>query len=259
MGHERVGSLPQTQRWRAVVEHMAGGDASPERTLELADLTIGNVRRRFEGLADEDSIQAAFKLLVALPVASRSTSPEQALEAAFGIRLDDQPSPLALAKAFQHSLPLFPTTEKADLAAKALADALCQFTADPKFTQGHLFGTTHWDTWRQADTAAGFCDLSRLYFSNLTERYLRYFLDREASAALGDPIRVAEFRDQLRATVDAVSQHAFETSKITQSFAAGWFQKNAKQGMPRPAQIRAFLSFALHKIREELRREAEHA
>ena len=59
----------------------------------------------------------------------------------------------------------------------------------------------------------------------------------------------------LRATVDGVSRHAFETSRITQSYAAGWFQKHAKEGMPSEGQIQKFLSFALHKIREELRRE----
>jgi hypothetical protein len=257
MGHERIGALPRTQRWRALVEHMAGSDASPEKTLELAELTLRNVRRRFEGLANDDSIQSAFRFLIALPVASRSPNPGQVLETDIGIHIDEQPSAFILAKAFQQSLPLFPNTEKEDLATKALADALSQFYADPKFKQDSLFETTPWDTWRHVDTGAGFCDLARLYFSNLTERYLRYFLDREASAAFGDPAHVLEFRSQLRTTVDAISQHAFETSKIAHSFAAGWFQKNAKKGMPTRSEIRGFLSFALHKIREELRREGE--
>jgi hypothetical protein len=259
MGHERIGALPRTLRWRAIVGHISGAAISEDVTIELADLTLSNVRRRFEGLADEDSIQGAFRFLIALAVASRSSAPNDALEQGFGIHVDDQPSPLALAKAFQLSLDGYPNSEKSDLAAKALADALAQFSRDPRFTQGQLFGASPWDTWREADTGAGFCDLSRLYFSNLTERYLRYFLDREASALLGDPQRVTDFRQQLRATVDSISRHAFETSKITQSYAAGWFQKNAKAGMPSSTEIRGFLSFALHKIREELRREAGSA
>lgn len=259
MGHERIGALPRTLRWRAVVDRISGADVSAEVTLELADHTLSNVRRRFERLADDDSIHAAFRFLIALAVASRSNHPNDALQKDFGIHVGDQPSPLALAKAFQLSLDGYPNSEKSDLAAKALADALAQFSCNPKFTQGRLFGATPWDTWREADTAAGFCDLSRLYFSNLTERYLRYFLDREASALLGDPQRVTDFRQQLHAAVDSISRHAFETSKITQSYAAGWFQKNAKAGMPSATAIRSFLSFALHKIREELRREAGNA
>jgi hypothetical protein len=163
---------------------------------------------------------------------------------------------LALAKAFQASLEELPHSERSDLAAKALADALSQYALEPRFRQTSMFGTTPWDTWRDADTGAGFCELSRLYFSNLTERYLRYFLDREASAALGDPALVTDLRDHLRSTVDSISRRAFETAKIMQSFAAGWFQKHAKGGMPPKSEIRAFLSYALQKIREELRREA---
>lgn len=260
MGHERIGSLPRTIKWRAVVDQISGAERSSELTAELADTTLNNVRRQFERLADDDCVQAAFRFLLALPLASRSPLPDDFLETKFSIRVDGQPSPLALAKAFHASLALeeVPRSETADLAAKALGDALSQFSMEPKFRQENLFGTVPWDMWRGADTGAGFCDLSRLYFSNLTERYLRYFLDREASAILGDPQRVSDFRQHLHSTVDSISRHAFETSKITQSFAAGWFQKNARTGMPSTPDIRDFLSFALHKIREELRREAGH-
>lgn len=256
MGHERVGSLPRSARWIAVVGRIAGAEVSPEEATELADATLTNVRRRFEGLADEEAVQAAFRFLVALPLATRSPDPSATLLSGCGVGIGAPPSPLALTKAFQASLEQLPHSERSDLAAKALADALSQYALDPRFKQTTIFGGSPWDTWREADSAAGFCELSRLYFSNLTERYLRYFLDREASAALGDPERVAEFRAQLRTTIDSISRHAFETSKITQSFAAGWFQRHAKTGMPSQASMRGFLSHSLHKIREELRREA---
>jgi hypothetical protein len=256
MGHERIGSLPRTQRWRTVVDRIASVGLTSEGAAQLADLTINNVRRRFEGLADDNTVQAAFHFLLALPLASRSSQPNETLERSFGITLADQPTPLALVKAFHQLLNGFANSERSDLAAKALADTVAQYTDNPKFNQSYLFETTQWDAWREADTAAGFCNLSRLYFSNLTERYLRYYLDREASAMLETPERVIDFRLRLKTTVDSISQHAFETSKITQSFAAGWFQKNAKVGMPRASEIRNFLSFALHKMREELRREA---
>src|SRR5262249_43776244 len=166
-----------------------------------------------------------------------------------GVALDELPTPLALAKAFNKTLSAYPHPERSDLAAKALADALGQFALAPKFKQESLFETTPWDTWRTARSASAFCELSRLYLAKLTERYLRYFLDREAASVLATPERVASFRARLRSTVDEVSQHAFETSKIAQSFAAGWFEKNTKRGMPHPREVRSFLSYAFHKIR----------
>lgn len=57
--------------------------------------------------------------------------------------------------------------------------------------------------------------------------------------------------------VDDVSRHAFETAKIMQSFAAGWFNKHAKEGLPTNASMRGFLRLALGKLREELRREGQ--
>jgi hypothetical protein len=257
MGHERLGVLPRSIRWRAVVGQISEADVSVEASTQLAELTLKNVRKQYLGLAETEGVYDAIRFLLALPISTRTGQPAKALRDDFGIELDDPPLPLALARAFQKSLRGFARTEHEDLASKALGDALAKFASLPRFGQTSFLAPSPWDTWRDADSAAGFCELSRLYFANLTERYLRYFLDREASAVLGDPGRVTAFRSQLGGAIDSVSRHAFETSKITQSFAAGWFQKSAKGGMPSRRDIRAFLSFALHKIREELRREVE--
>jgi len=257
MGHERLGVLPRSIRWRAVVGQISDADASAEASAQLADLTLKNVRKQFDSLAANEGVYDAFRFLLALPISARAAEPAKALLDDFGITLDGPPSPLTLARAFQNALRGFARTEHEDLSAKALGDAVSKFVSSTRFGQTSLLPTTPWDPWRDADSGAGFCELSRLYFSSLTERYLRYYLDREASDVLADPERVTAFRTHLRNAIDNVSRHAFETSKITQSFAAGWFQKRAKAGMPSPREIRSFLSFALHKIRDELRREVE--
>jgi hypothetical protein len=109
--------------------------------------------------------------------------------------------------------------------------------------------------WGRASNGAGFCELSRLFFAKFTERYLNYFLEREASAALPTIEDRQRFREQLRQHVDQVSQHAFEKAKITQSFAAGWYNRHARRGRPSRLEVERFLSIAFGKIREELLRE----
>jgi hypothetical protein len=111
------------------------------------------------------------------------------------------------------------------------------------------------DAWRQAGDGRGFCELSRLFFAKLTERYLRYFLERESTAALGRTDHAEAFRDAVADHLDHVSRHAFETSKITQSFAAGWFNAHARTGLPPDDEIRRFLAQTAGKLREELLRE----
>ena len=63
------------------------------------------------------------------------------------------------------------------------------------------------------------------------------------------------FAAELRSHVNAISHHAFETSKIAQSFAAGWYNNHIKNKTPSDREIQAFLSTAFGKIREELQRE----
>ena len=62
---------------------------------------------------------------------------------------------------------------------------------------------------------------------------------------------------QLREHIDGVSRFAFETSRITQSFAAGWFNNHARDRYPSKDESRGFLSLAFGKLREELKREAD--
>jgi hypothetical protein len=123
--------------------------------------------------------------------------------------------------------------------------------------QGYLFGSSDEavNVWKKAANGAGFCELSRLFFAKFTERYLNYFLEREASAALPTIEDRERFREQLRQHVDQISQHAFETAKITQSFAAGWYNRHARRGRPSQREVERFLSIAFGKIREELLRE----
>jgi hypothetical protein len=150
-------------------------------------------------------------------------------------------------------------TEYGQLAVAAAADALSSWLREHRTSQIPLFqpSTEFYDSCRGLGSGAGFCELSRLYFAKLTERYLNYFLDRAASASLPDLRRRAHFQREMRSHITEVSQHAFETAKITQSFAAGWFTKNTREGLPGAEQIAQFLSLAFGKLRDELRREEE--
>jgi hypothetical protein len=85
---------------------------------------------------------------------------------------------------------------------------------------------------------------------------LKYFLHREASAQL----TTVEARDAFEASLDLhvedISRHAFEATKITQSFAAGWYNAHARRARPDKQELDRFLSFAMGKLRQELLRES---
>jgi hypothetical protein len=258
MGHERVGLLPKTQKWREIVADIAALGA----TMDVGGVvrqTVDNIRDRFGDMERDPSLLAAFKFLVALSVSSRSPTPISDLRE-LGIDLPSNPSPLNLAKALQRWMPQkLPSLEYSQMAENAVVDAIAIWSHRTERPEDNLFGIASqpFDVWRQASDGAGFCELSRSFFGKFTERYLNYFLEREASAALHTLEQRERFSQELTRHVDDVSRHAFETAKITQSFAAGWFNKYAVEGMPADASMRGFLRMALAKLREELRREGQ--
>lgn len=259
MGHERVGLLPKTQKWREIVEDISTLGSAGADVAGIVKQTTDNIRERLTHMERDPSLLAAFRFLVALTVASRSSSPPEAL-GQLGIPVPADPSPLALAKALQQSMPTnLPSLEYARIAQNAAMDAIAAWSARAEGPNDNLFGVTPppFDVWRQASNGAGFCELSRTFFGKFTERYLNYFLEREASAVLPSLAQREQFSRKLSRHVEDVSRHAFETAKITQSFAAGWFNAHAREGMPSDASIRGFLRLALGKLREELRREGQ--
>jgi hypothetical protein len=109
--------------------------------------------------------------------------------------------------------------------------------------------------WRSASSGSGFCEVARLFFAKFTERYLNYFIEREASAQTRSIERRRLFSVALGRHIDDVSNHAFETSKIAQSFAAGWYNRYASQKVPSDKEITRFLKRCFAKLSEELLRE----
>lgn len=248
MGHERIGVLPKTKRWRAIVAEIAAVDAPPSDVPEIARHTLSALGSRYVDLASDAAVETAFGFIVDM---ARAAAGEQAV-ADIATK-----SPLSfVADLGQRLRATEGSLETAEIVRRAAADAIATWGRENATTQSELFAdSAPGNAWRGLGTGAGFCELSRLFFSRLTERYLSYFLDREASAALPNIQAREQFGRQLQAHLGDVSKHSFETAKITQSFAAGWFNKNAATNRPTSEQIKRFLSYAFAKLREDIRRE----
>ena len=65
MGHERVGALPHTKRWREVVNQLSASSGTPEEVAELAIATLQNVRVQYRKPHSDDGVVAAFQFLLA--------------------------------------------------------------------------------------------------------------------------------------------------------------------------------------------------
>lgn len=260
MGHERVSSLPQkTQKWVDLVKKMGSMYSEGIPVASVAAQTLQNVRRQYESLSRDDAVRTVFTFLVAFSRAFRFDDPIGELKAT-GVPLHDEPTLLSIVKALRQQVPMGEAaSEYGQLALAAAADALGQWYKDNATTQLPLFKPTSdfLESWRRLGTGSGFCELSRLFFGRLTERYLNYFLDRVASATSPSIQQRNQFQHDVKSHVDDVSKHAFETAKITQSFAAGWFNAHARDHVPGEREVEGFLAIAFGKLRDELRRGEE--
>lgn len=251
MGHERTGALPKTERWAKVVRDIADFSGAEEQSGRIANNSLDNVRSRFELVQRDPGVQAAFRFLTSLAVSGAGSV------GAPDLGLPSNPTPFAVAKALNKAVDITKgSQEYGAIASAAATDAIANWYAQNS-EQSFLFGSAEQNStiWRKAGTAGGFCEIARLFFAKFTERYLNYFVEREASAVS----RTIEQRDllqkQLRDHIESVSRHAFETAKIAQSFAAGWYNRHARDAMPTDAEITSFLAIAFGKLREDLRRE----
>jgi hypothetical protein len=249
MGHERIGLLPKSKKWRDIVNLLSDFQGDPESVKEIAARTLSNVQKKLSELQDDKGFNEAFKFLVAA-AGSFSSAKLLNLES-LNIALPDNPSPISFAIALKRWLPSNTLSEIGAIAQEAAVDALAGFYRQHMPVSTDLFGTIPAEKcWKEMSTAGGFSELARLFFSNYTNRYLNYFLDREAAHSFGSLTKRLDFSEQ-------VNRHAFETAKITQSFAAGWYAKQLKNNkFPSNQSIKEFLRVSSSKLFEEIKREA---
>ena len=259
MGHIRLGILPKTRKWQEISQMIAGMYASETEIADIAQQTVQNVRSQFRHIEQDNGVLSAFQFLVSLAVVSREEKPQVRL-LELGIELPEDPTPFSFAKSVSaYVATKMDSCEYGEIAQQAARDAISIWYNENQPPTLNLFESLEdpFEVWRKAGNGTGFCELSRLFFAKFTQRYLEYFLERVASAALTSVDKRIEFGQQLEKHVDKISLHAFETVKISQSYAAGWFNKWAAEGIPNEKKIKGFLSYAFGKIRDELQLEGK--
>jgi hypothetical protein len=259
MGHERIGFLPHTKQWQAIVEQLSLFGESESSVAQIADETLNAVKKTYEAMPFDESVIKALSFLATLSYSANLENQVDFLNEK-GYTVDAQMSLFSLMSSAQDYI----TTETGSLEINKLAknaamQAVIDYQDRHKSEQLTLFTEQTNSVWGDAGTGAAFCELSRTFFASFTERQLKYYIERAAASSIDNYDTLQSFSHQLSAQSKAIAEHTFEISKLIQSFSAGWFNKKAVHSLPTEKQIESFLRMSFGKLREEFRREAEGA
>jgi hypothetical protein len=258
MGHERIGFLPHSKQWSEIVDKLSSYDGDVILVKQIAESTLQAIREKYEAMPFDESIIKAVSFLATISFSAKQANQVDYLNTN-GYMVDPNISLYSLMSSVQKLI----TTENGSLEINKIAkDAALQAVID--YQQKHtsnqfsLFGEEPSNVWKTVGNGAAFCELARSFFAAFTDRQIKYYLDREAASSICDYTKLESFSQQLSEYTKTISDHAFDISKIMQSFAAGWFNKNATSTLPNEEQIKGFLNHSFQKLREEFRREGEN-
>ncbi|WGH78593.1 hypothetical protein [Jannaschia ovalis] len=253
MGHNTLGVIPRSVRWRRVVD-LLGTDA-PDATViaATADAAESSLLRA----SDDPVFVEAVRLLLLVPTAARAEDFRGALDAA-GLAAGDSPELLDLIMAASARLDAvrrstIRRTDLGELAGRALATSLNQHIGD---ALPGLFAATPEDVQlaaKRLSSARGMSHLARGFFANITQATLSYWLERTLAdqEARGGRFGALGSRDAFDAELRAYTQ---EASRIIKEFAGSWYTKTLhdKGGISSQDAAR-FGAVCLKKISAELR------
>ncbi|MEQ9692626.1 hypothetical protein WNE31_00365 [Shimia sp. SDUM112013] len=254
MGHIRLGTLPQSKKWRDVVG-LIDSDASVD---VIAEAVAKASERDLSNASKDPRFQFVASLLVRLPLLARAPGFEDTL-VGFGCGDNPLASVTSLLAGLDAAIDRqsFGTGHSSDAGLLAKSALLESFSLHLRDRLPTLFEPTSQEV-RIAlgEFASGdqFAHLARDFFARLTYRSLDYYLSRELANHIGQDRRFATDAQRV-AFQHALAQHTFEASRIVQEFAGGWFGKTVwqRQSLDQDA-INRFTDYAFKKMRSELGR-----
>jgi hypothetical protein len=257
MGHERIGFLPRTEPWKQIINQLSQYNGGADQILKIADQTLTNIQSKYKSMPNDESVIKALKFLTLLTYSANSNDQAQILNDN-GININNISLYNLARSAKEYISTTTDSLETNQIARDSLLETLTKYESSKNNGQALLFAEPALNIWNKAGNGAEFCELARGFIASFTERYLKYYLEREAAHAINDYKMLDSFSSKLNEQAEQISHHAFDTAKLMQSFAAGWYNVHVKTKLPDDKEINGFLRHTFDKMREEFRREAEN-
>ncbi|MBP3954873.1 hypothetical protein J8F10_06200 [Gemmata sp. G18] len=259
MGSIRLGALPDTKPWHAVIGRIADGSS----VAAVAGATSAAAVRGLRLSKGDHGVTRVIYLLAHTALAARRTDFAAAL-GELHIAVPDPPGLFDLTAGFAaavrhwHLDTRTAQTDLGQIAALAATEALTHCVGGRSVT---LFPTGQeiQDATRDLSTQNGFALLAHEFYARFTRRFLLYHLARELSQHVGGNGRFATPGEHNAFLAD-LDVHCHEAAIIVRTYAGGWYSKSKFETGITTEQAGKFSAYALTKLRRELevRGEAAH-
>lgn len=260
MGHERIGFLPHTKQWRVLMDQLTEYDGDPQAVKKIADQTLQAIKKIYERMPYDESVIKAIQFLATLSVSATKEDQISFLQSNGYIVSSELSNYSILANANKLITTDTGSLEINKIVRDSVMQAVIEYSkSKQQFEQVSLFSDSRQNVWEGIGSGAAFCEITRSFFAAFTSRQLRYYLERTAASTINDYSKLNAFIAGVDEHSADIADHSFETSKLMQSFAAGWYNKHAKDTIPSESDVVGFLRISFGKLREEFRREAESA
>lgn len=269
MGHTRLGSIPKSQKWTAVIAQLAGtavpaGAVSTVIQIDIADLVAEVANRTLDAASgglksalDDPGLVYTFFTLTQLALASRSDDWRSRLENV-GIHLDEDATIFDLTVEIQTAIDGFllrrgHSSDFSEMAQRAAGEAVSALVGPTSTT---LFGAGREELLaavRSLSTKNGFGILGQRFFGRFMAHFLNFYLSRVTASYLGEGYLqqvgdISRFNKALR-------EHCDQSARIVRDFCAGWYSKTEYETGISLENSARLVAVALEKLRSELQQQ----
>ena len=268
MGHQRLGDIPKTQRWNAVVATVAAGGGGggagglaglAQSVGDIADRTLEAAEAGLERAIDDAGLRYTFYLLTQIVLAARETDWRAELRQV-GIDIDESASLFDFTDSVQEAIETHVrghggSTDISEMAQQSAGQALTEL-AGPDAVM--LFGSGSaeaQDAVRKLSTKAGFARLGQRFFGCFTARFLNFYLSRITAGEVGKPS--LDHTGDLSRFNEVLLIHCNQSARIVHDFCGEWYSKTEFQKGISLENTSGFMAVAVRKLQAELRRQEE--
>ncbi len=255
MGHNRLGRLPRTHRWKGVIALLEQSAA----VSEIADASFNAASTGFKRIAQDAGFVAALSTIFDFVDAAQSKDLSASLKAK-GISITDESSILAYATALRDRIDknlhkIAARSDLGELTQNAFSEVMLKTVAA---RQKDLFGASvesiH-KTLKQELSGQRLGAVMHDFFATFTKRYLSYYLSRELANHTGHG-RAFGNLDAHAGFSTAFELYVRQSVRITDEFTTGWFGKARYEKNLTPESVSRFAHVAFTKIQREFTRGA---